>query len=99
MVTSSIILAAGVAGGAVCQFPPKPEGVTVLKSRFHENVTISHKEVRGAHPILFPQLTSIPQPGICETTPGVKSYAGYVHLPPGFLEDAIGEPQDYPINT
>ena len=39
------------------------------------------------------------QPGICETTPGVKSYAGYVHLPPGFLSDAIGEPQDYPINT
>jgi hypothetical protein len=42
---------------------------------------------------------NVGQPGICETTPGVKSYAGYVHLPPGFLEDAIGEPQHYPINT
>lgn len=28
------------------QFPPKPEGVTVLKSKFNENVTISYKEVR-----------------------------------------------------
>ncbi|KAK1757178.1 serine carboxypeptidase [Echria macrotheca] len=78
---ASIILA-GFVGTAVCHFPPKPEGVKVLKSKFHENVTISYK-----------------QPGICETTPGVKSYAGYVHLPPGFLDDAIGEPQDYPINT
>ena len=38
------------------------------------------------------------QPGICETTPGVKSYAGYVHLPPGILED-LGEFQNYNINT
>jgi len=46
-------------------------------------------------------LTSLdfPQPGICETTPGVKSYSGYVHLPPHFLEDGNGEIQDYPINT
>ena len=29
-------------------FPPKPEGVTVLKSKFHENVTISYKEVSGS---------------------------------------------------
>lgn len=27
------------------QFPPQPEGLTVLKSKFHENVTISFKEV------------------------------------------------------
>lgn len=27
------------------QFPASPEGVTVLKSRFHDNVTISYKEV------------------------------------------------------
>ena len=26
-------------------FPPTPEGITVLKSRFRENVTISYKEV------------------------------------------------------
>lgn len=38
------------------------------------------------------------QPGICETTPGVKSYAGYVHLPPGTLND-VGVSQKYPINT
>jgi len=32
---------------ALGQLPPKPEGVTTIKSKFHENVTISFKEVRG----------------------------------------------------
>ncbi|KAI1341701.1 carboxypeptidase S1-like protein B [Xylariaceae sp. FL0016] len=66
---------------ALAQFPPTPENVTVLQSKFGDGVTISYKE-----------------PGICETTPGVKSYAGYISLPPGTLED-LGEDQDYPINT
>ncbi|KAI1338149.1 carboxypeptidase C [Xylariaceae sp. FL0016] len=73
------------AAQARAQFPPEPKGITLLKSRFHENVTISYKE-----------------PEICETTPGVKSYSGYVHLPPGFLDDDDGddrESQNYPINT
>jgi carboxypeptidase C (cathepsin A) len=78
----SALLISGLAGLAACQLPPTPQGVTVLKSKFHENVTISFKE-----------------PGICETTPGVKSYAGYVHLPAGYLNDVNGELQDYPINT
>ncbi|KAH6639940.1 serine carboxypeptidase [Truncatella angustata] len=67
---------------AVAQFPPEPKGITVLKSKFHENVTISYKEASQ----------------ICETTPGVKSYSGYVHLPAGLLDDT-GEVQNYPINT
>ncbi|KAK5991499.1 Serine carboxypeptidase A [Cladobotryum mycophilum] len=62
--------------------PPKPEGVTVLKSKLHDQVSISYKE-----------------PGLCETTPGVKSFAGHVHLPPGILDDVNGHPQDYPMNT
>ncbi|KAJ5795055.1 Peptidase S10 serine carboxypeptidase [Penicillium paradoxum] len=41
---------------------------------------------------------SYKEPGICETTPGVKSYSGYVHLPPGALDD-VNVQQDYPINT
>ncbi|KAK8862811.1 lysosomal protective protein precursor [Apiospora arundinis] len=72
----------GLLGLAHAQFPPKPEGLKWLKSKFHENVTISYKE-----------------PGICETTPGVKSYSGYVHLPPGLLDDGSDEVQNYPINT
>lgn len=43
-------------------------------------------------------LKSRSQPGICETTPGVRSYSGYVHLPPGTLND-VGVSQKYPINT
>ncbi|PWY88196.1 lysosomal protective protein precursor [Aspergillus heteromorphus CBS 117.55] len=76
------LVLAGFLGLTVAQFPPEPEGVTVIKSKLHENVTISFKE-----------------PGICETTPGVRSYSGYVHLPPGFLDEGTGEVQDYPINT
>ncbi|PYI29469.1 alpha/beta-hydrolase [Aspergillus indologenus CBS 114.80] len=41
---------------------------------------------------------SYKDPGICETTPGVKSYSGYVHLPPGTLTE-LGVDQQYPINT
>ena len=38
------------------------------------------------------------QPGICETTEGGKSYAGYVHLATRTLGD-LGETQNYSINT
>lgn len=44
---SAGVLLGGLASLAVAQFPPKPEGVTVLRSKFHENVTISFKEVCG----------------------------------------------------
>ncbi|KAF4123077.1 Serine carboxypeptidase [Geosmithia morbida] len=67
---------------AASQFPPKPSGVKVLRSKFHENVTISYK-----------------QPQICEPEEFAKSYSGYVHLPPGLVDDVDGEKQDYPINT
>ncbi|POS76707.1 serine carboxypeptidase [Diaporthe helianthi] len=77
------LLLASFVGMGLAQFPPKPEGVTTLRSKLHENVTLSFKE-----------------PKICETTPGVKSYSGYVHLPERFLDDGSGgEAQDYPINT
>ena len=66
---------------ALSQFPPEPEGVKTLKSRFHPGIEISYK-----------------QPGICETTPNVKSYAGYVHLPANALNETH-EDQNYPINT
>ena len=63
------------------QFPPQPEGITILKSKFHDGIKISYKETN-----------------ICETTPGVKSYAGYVHLPPNALNETH-EDGHYPINT
>ncbi|KAK7180819.1 carboxypeptidase S1 [Paraphaeosphaeria sporulosa] len=36
---------------------------------------------------------------ICETTEGVKSYSGYVHLPAGALDDLGVRNQTYEINT
>lgn len=41
---SSFILG-GLASLAAAQFPPEPEGLKVLKSKLHENVTITFKEV------------------------------------------------------
>ena len=35
----------GLLSVATAQFPPESDGITVLKSKFHENVTISFKEV------------------------------------------------------
>ncbi|KAK5169543.1 uncharacterized protein LTR77_005519 [Saxophila tyrrhenica] len=76
-----ILSIACLAFQGLAQFPPTPEGITTLQSRFHPGITISYK-----------------QPGICETTPGVKSYAGYVHLPPNSINETH-EDQHYPINT
>jgi hypothetical protein len=36
-------------GLVVAQFPPKPEGVTILESQLEEGVRISYKEVRLSH--------------------------------------------------
>lgn len=43
---SKWLLLGCISGIARAQFPPEPKGITVLKSKFHENVTISYKEVR-----------------------------------------------------
>lgn len=48
---SAAVLLSGLASVAIAQFPPKPEGVTVLRSKFHENVTISFKEVCRPPPL------------------------------------------------
>lgn len=37
---------AGLSGLVDAQLPPKPEGVKVVKSKFHPGVKISYKEVR-----------------------------------------------------
>lgn len=39
------------------------------------------------------------QNDICETTEGVRSYTGYVHLPPGALNDTGDSHQNFPINS
>ncbi|CCF46267.1 hypothetical protein CH063_15074 [Colletotrichum higginsianum] len=78
---SLLALTGALLGPSLAQFPPTPEGVTVLKSKFDKGIEISFKE-----------------PGLCEEAEGVKSYAGYIKLPPGTLE-GVGQEQDYEINT
>ena len=80
------------------QFPAEPEGITNLRSQFDNNITISYKEVLASLERRGYNIADTLQNDICETTPGVKSFSGYVHLPPGNLAD-LGEPNDYPINT
>jgi len=43
----SLLGTVGLLSGVVnAQFPPTPEGVTILESKLEEGVTISYKEVR-----------------------------------------------------
>jgi hypothetical protein len=39
----------GLTGLGAAQFPPKPEGVSVLESKLEDGVRISYKEVRICH--------------------------------------------------
>jgi len=79
--------------GAV--LPPTPEGLTIVNSTKFPGVSISYKEVctgRGVGPREL--LLTTAKTKICETTPGVKSYSGYVHLP---VDAAAG--RNFPIHT
>jgi hypothetical protein len=70
----------GLLNIAAAQFPPPP-GTT------GEKIFNSTR---------FPGFSvSFKEPGVCEEAPGVKSYAGYVHIPP----DTLSVKQEYPINT
>jgi hypothetical protein len=42
-----LVALAAASSASASYFPLTPEGVTVLKSKFHENVTISYKEVKA----------------------------------------------------
>ena len=42
----------GLAALAAAQFPPTPEGVKVLKSKIHDGVKITYKEVSSIDRIL-----------------------------------------------
>lgn len=96
----SLLVASSLLGGlASAQFPPALEGVTVLDSHIEDGIRISYKEVfMLAHP---PQTSNADnlQNDLCETTEGVKSYSGYVHLPAGALADLGVQNQTYEINT
>ncbi|KAJ5381249.1 Carboxypeptidase S1 [Penicillium cataractarum] len=82
MVPTTWLAAVSLAGAAAAQYFPPTPEGLTVVDSKHE------KGVK----------ISYKQPGICETTPGVRSYSGYVHLPPGTLDD-VGVSQKYPINT
>ncbi|KAK2841667.1 hypothetical protein FQN49_006024, partial [Arthroderma sp. PD_2] len=80
-VATSFAVALPLIGAASAQyFPPPVEGVTVVKSKYNEDVKISYKEN-----------------DICEASEGVRSFTGYVHLPPD--DNDFGVYQNYTINT
>lgn len=49
-------VAAALAGAVAAQFPPTPEGLTVINSKHEEGVTISYKEVIFFIGLNFPLL-------------------------------------------
>ena len=49
MARFSTLLAGASLLGAVFAFPPTPQNITVVKSKFGSNITISFKEVRTRH--------------------------------------------------
>ena len=94
----SLLLLPLLPGWAIAQFPPPQEGLTEVKSRFDNGITIKYKEVLSPSPPPRNRKLSRSQPGICETTPGVRSYSGFISLPPGTLADEEVN-QNYTINT
>ncbi|KAL1982279.1 hypothetical protein VTN96DRAFT_1588 [Rasamsonia emersonii] len=75
------IVAAGLAGAVLAQYFPPSP----------EGLTVVKSNVTKGVSI------SYKEPGICETTEGVKSYSGYVSLPNNTLAN-VGVDQPYPIN-
>jgi hypothetical protein len=70
----SLSVAAGTSGLVTAQFPPKPEGVTVLESKLEEGVTISYKEVKNLTSAVITfcshdtRMTSARRLMVCEAT-------------------------------
>jgi len=52
MIRNILSLLVALTGLTTAYFPPEPEGITVLKSKFHKDVTISYKEVGRTFDIL-----------------------------------------------
>lgn len=95
MTLSKLLLWASAYGLVVSHFPPKPEGLTTIQSEILPGVSISCKKVSSNHLHLISlHLDDSFQRETCETTPGVKSFSGYVHLSPT-LDPAV---QPYPNN-
>lgn len=44
-ILSLLAVAASLISPSLAQFPPTPQGLTVLRSKFNENIKISYKEV------------------------------------------------------
>lgn len=63
---------ASILGTTTAQnYVPTPQGLKTVISKNYPGASISYKATKG----------------LCETTPGVKSYSGYVHLPETLLAD------------
>jgi hypothetical protein len=72
---------------AYAQYPPVPQGLELLQSKIISGASISYKEVSSQRNLsnFYHDESRIYakylQTHICETTPNVKSFSGYIHLP------------------
>lgn len=70
----TLLLLALVAAASAQSFVSPPKNITTVLSKKFKGARISYKKVTN----------------VCETTNGVNSYSGYVHLPSDFVPDAGG---------
>ena len=83
-------------GLSLAQFPTAPTDTMVVTSELNPLVQLSYKQVSISMLYLWVVLTCISKTDLCETTPGVKSFSGYVHLPQSALTDLS---VDFDIHT
>jgi hypothetical protein len=85
MIRSILLLSGCLLQVSFAQFPPPRTNIKTVQSKFGGDISISYKQVRCM--IILNSGTKMRQTSICETTPGVNAYSGYVHFPAGTLED------------
>ena len=87
-------------------FPPQPVGLTEVVSKKFPGASFSYKQVSRPDPWPSTQSPNTyrrptdkpPQTSICETTPGVKAWSGYVHMPQDVLNKVPDVHVTYDIN-
>ena len=96
MTPSTLVLLglAWSASAAAQTFVPAPKVHDTVSSKILQGAEISYKQVWGLTMSTPVSTADSKQTSICETTEGVKSYAGYLTLPKKVLEDAEGWDDD-----
>jgi hypothetical protein len=100
VLTHLVVLTAGISGlcAATRAQPSSPNGTCndapKIESKVFPGASISYQRVSSftphAHCMFFAAYTDVSQTNICETTPGVRAFSGYVNIPSTVLDGSGG---------